>query len=139
MNPLLLIALCVVLVLIFWDWMVKRSRTSRKPETSDEDFLVACRGPNETGLDAIIIDKRRVIAKELGLPTEKLSPDDNLLMLRDRYCTVVSGHLALGDLLEDLEHNSPESAALKPQAEPDTVREYIDAALERSEELENND
>jgi hypothetical protein len=97
---------------------------------SDEEFLRAYRGGQETAADAQILETRRRIASELAFPILKIKPDDHLLELRDRYCLVVSGHLALGDLFDDLEA-AGRTDSPTPRVYPETVREYIAASLDR--------
>ena len=102
---------------------------------NDQEFLSAFRGPQETGADAQILDVRRRIARELDLPVTRLKPEDEITDLRDRYCLVVSGHLAIGDLLDDLDdmNKAVDGTATTPRASPETVREYIASVLAYSE------
>ncbi len=133
MKAQLLLVLLPTFVLLSWDWLVKRRRNARRPEMSDHDFLIAHRGPQDTAEDAQILRLRRQIAKELGLPVSKLRPEDDLIELRDRYSGVVSGHLALGDLFDDLDGAAGRKAAKTlPCITPDTVSEYIPAFIDRS-------
>lgn len=130
MNPVLWLGLLIVGVLLTWDWLIKRRRVSSRPEVGDREFLSAYRGPQESPNDPQILEARRRIAKELSLPTGKIRPEDQLTTLRDRYCLVVSGHLALGDLLDDLEKVGKGTDS-RPASSPETVGEYISAFLVR--------
>lgn len=128
MNPVLWLALLVILLLLGWDWMVKRRRNAQRSETTEVDFLRGVRGPQKMALDSQILLVRQQIARELGLPTSTIAPDDRLQALRDRYSGVVSGDLALGDLIDDLvDARGPDAPPLSEA--PKTVRDYILARI----------
>lgn len=129
MNPLGWLALVLVGGLLSWDWLRKRRLIAARPEAGDDSFLRAFRGEAATGADREVLEVRRRIAKELSLPASKLSPEDRLVELRDRYCSVVIGHLALGDLMDDLEAEARKAGLAPPSGLPETVGEYIAAAL----------
>jgi hypothetical protein len=131
-NPVILLALALIGFLLGWDWLVKRRRTAQRPDVDNQDFLSAYRGSKETAADSQILDVRRQIARELALPVSKIRPDDDLTDLRDRYCVVVSGHLALGDLFDDLAAARREAGTPTQGFYPETVREYIAATLDLS-------
>lgn len=132
MNPVAWFGLVLVLLLLGWDWLVKKRRLARRARLTDQDFLSAFRGPVASDADREILEVRRRIAQELALPTSSLRPEDTLTELRDHYCLVVSGHLALGDLLDDLAAARRGAAAAAPPAYPETVRDYIAAFVESS-------
>lgn len=121
------IVIVVCFVALGSDWLIKKGRVVRRPEMTDSEFLIAYRGPAESINDETIIELRRKIARELGLPGLKIVPDDQLIDLRDRYCLAVIGHLALDDLFEDLQERATTSFA--SDNFPRTVRDYIDAFL----------
>jgi hypothetical protein len=126
-NPLIWLALLSIGVYLAWDWLVKKRRIAQRPEINDQDFLRLYRGPKKTVDDSKVLELRLRIARELGIPASKLTPQDELVYLRDCYSLIVSGHLALSDLLDDLETDRRESS-LTPAC-PETIREYIAAAL----------
>jgi len=94
---------------------------------SDEEFLRAY-GPGTSATSAQILECRRNIARELGLPASKIMPDDRLRELADRLSFVGSGELALSDLFDDLEAASRGTAA-RSGVHPETVRAYIESFL----------
>lgn len=103
MNPFAWLGIVVILVFLAWDWAVKKRRVRARPAVGDEEFLESFRSSGEPAPDTQILEARRWVARELGLPESKIRPEDRLSELRDRYCLVVSGHLALSDLLDDLD------------------------------------
>jgi len=127
----MLVALFVILVLLTWDWVVKKRRVSARPDLSDQEFLGACRSCREMFSDTQILEVRQRLARELGLPAPKLRPGDLLTELRDRYCLVVSGHLALTDLYDDLEAEGAVEGSESLKA-PATIGGYIASFLARS-------
>lgn len=102
MNPVLWLAIGTILALLAWDWVVKKRRIAARSDFGDEEFLKSYRGRGEPAPDAQILEARRRVARELGLPESKIRPGDRLDELRDHYCLVVSGHLALSDLDDDV-------------------------------------
>ena len=124
-------------LLLGWDWVIKSRRAAQRPEMNDHEFLSAYRGPQASDADAEILGVRRRIAKELHLPESKIRPSDGLTDLRDRYCLVIDGHLALGDLFDDLQDLGATSST--PAVFPETVHDYVAAFLERSSIRRSND
>jgi hypothetical protein len=131
MNPLFGLALVLIGFLLGWDWLVKRWRTARRPEISSEEFLNAYSVRREVTTDAEILEIRRRIARELGVPVCKISPADNLIELSDRFSLVGNGDLALADLLDDL-HAVTREATTTTLVYPETVRDYIATFLDHS-------
>ncbi len=127
MSHLAILSLLLIAFLLLYDWVIKKRRIAVRDGISDNEFLESYRGKGPTEDDARILEIRQRVARELSLPASKISPEDRLIELRDRYCLVVSGHLALGDLYDDLQLE-----ALKPDncqaLSPETVGEYITAA-----------
>lgn len=136
MNPLFLLALGSIAVLLGLDWSIKKNRQAERLELDDDSFLLEFRGAQSTPSDLRILNLRRDLAEELGLPKSILRPEDRLNEIRDRYCLVVSGDLALSDLYEDLESKDPDgnaSASRKPNP-PETVGDYISLFLQISDD-----
>lgn len=132
MNPVMWMAFVLIAFLLTWDWLVKRRRVTRRAELSDEDFLNAYGLQRDAAKDTEILEVRRQIARELGLPSAKLTPDDKLAELRDHFSLVGNGDLALADLFEDLEAAAGKPVTARSRHMPETVREYIAAFLDRS-------
>ena len=132
MNPVIWLGLALILPLLAWDWSVKKRRIARRPRLTDQEFLEAYVGTGVAKAEGRILEVRSQIARELSLPVSLLRPEDSLTDLRDSYCLAVSGYLALGDLLDDLESAGPGVAATESGAEPETVRDYIATYLESS-------
>lgn len=128
MNPVLWLVFLFTLFLLGWDWLVKRRRRAQRPETTEADFLRAIRGPMETARDSQILEARQHIAREMGLSPSTIAHDDSLDELRDRYSAVISGDLALGDLMDDLVDARGKDAPPLAEA-PKTVRDYHLALL----------
>jgi hypothetical protein len=78
-------------------------------------------------MDEDILRTRCHIARELGLSVSILHPEDDLVWLVNKYCLVLSGDIALGDLYDDLFEENRQNP--QPFACPETVREYIEAAI----------
>ena len=128
MNLLFWLAIPLIATLLAWDWLVKRRRVAGRAEVSDCQFLRAYRGSQETAADDVILETRRRIARELGLPVSKIQPQDELTALRDRYCLVVSGHLALGDLFDDLRaagRGGTKGRGLNPKTVHESIAAFI--------------
>jgi len=131
MNALAMLVLALIAAMLTGDWWIKRRRIQRLPDLSDEAFLDSYPGaalPSAPGRD--ILRLRSQIAKELGLPVSKLSPLHRFTEHRDQYCLMISGHVALDDLLEDLLALRRRAHLPAPQHEPATVSDYLDLALE---------
>lgn len=126
MNPVTWLVIVLILALLAWDWAVKKRRVRARPAVGDEEFLESYRSSGEPAPDAQILEARRRVARELGLPESKIRPEDRLSELRDRYCLVVSGHLALSDLHDDLELGSQAAQEADPL---ETVGDLITAFL----------
>ena len=124
------LALALIGFLLALDWLVKKRRIARLPITTDQDFLSAFRGSQETDADEAVLAVRRRIADELGLPESILRPEDELTILRDRYCLVVSGHIAVADLHQDLDDLEEKAGRdVSTPAAPETVGEYVAAVV----------
>jgi len=119
----------LIVSLLTCDWLIKRGRIRRRADVSDQSFLDAFNGDREGITEKEILELRRKVAKELGLTASKLSPDDDLIQLRDKYCLAVSGYLALGDLFADLEAEARGVGVARLRSYPATVGEYIEAFL----------
>jgi hypothetical protein len=126
------LAFLLVGLLLGWDWVVKRRRTVRRAEMDDEEFLRAYGTSGESVDGAEILEVRGRIAREFGLPVCKLTPNDPLAELCDRFSLVGNGDLALTDLLDDLIAAGRGAVTGEPPPYPETVRDYIEAFLERS-------
>jgi hypothetical protein len=129
MNPVMWLAVLIIGILLFWDWLAKKRRLARRKSMKNEEFLLAYRGGEQTPNDVQILSIRDRIAREFGLPPSKIRPEDELNRLRDYYSLVVSGHIAHGDLLDDLEADRRESSPESSLVTAETVREFIAASL----------
>lgn len=120
--------------LVFWSLVVaglflasgvlKRYRLRDHPEVSDDEFL-RLYDERFTTPRTEVIEKRNEIAKILGLPAGKLSPDDRIGDLAWRAGFFGSDSVALGDLDEKLAAMSKQAGLESPASRTMTVAEFI--------------
>lgn len=131
MIPILIVALVLTCGALFYDRLVKKRKLTGREEMEEDIFLQYFEYKVDETHFARVITTRNLIAKELGLPANRIRPTDVLVELRDEFCPVVSGHMALGELLEDLD-SEIEPRVLVEGVE--TVGQYIEQYISGSEE-----
>lgn len=127
------IAVAAVLLFVLGDGWIRRNRRLQRPTVSDEDFLrgyLRDHGVHDSQLAPEILDLRRTIGRELGLPALKLAPGDDLSDLCDRYCPMFTGSVVWNDLFDDLQDLRRKAGLPATDEVPETVGRYIDLALE---------
>lgn len=122
MNPSWLLVIGISLVPIVIARAIKRKRVAGKEEMVDDVFVDYFRGMVPPRRLDDVLSTRDLVAESLRLPPNKLAPTDSLIELRDRLCPVVSGHIAIGELFEDLES---EIKGRVSDRDIDTIADFI--------------
>jgi len=114
--------------------LLKRRKVHNLSDMHDEDFLRIYK-KKFLGSDKIVIDERKSIAKHIGLPYKKLSPDHRFDELSMYTGFVGEYEVGMGDLADELTELCERAAMTKPQPFPNTVGEFIHEVARIKDEL----
>lgn len=120
------VAALVASVLVVMQWGNRR-RAKALPDIADESFLQTYRDRFETADDAVVLKERNYIAKLLGIPAQKLTPQQAFKELEGHAS--LSYDVALGDLASDIDNAYKNTGLRAPSVFPATVGEAIDALV----------
>lgn len=108
--------------------LVKRRAAARLPDVPDEDFLRGYRR-KFGGPEAGVLEERKFVARHIGLPARKLSPEHRFGDL-SKYTGFVSEYeVGVSDLEDELAELCQRAAVKPPPRFPATVGEYINEML----------
>lgn len=114
----------------------KLLRTKELSDISDESF-VSIYEKRFGASNRMVIDGRRMIAKFLGLPSLKLTPNQRFEEL-SRYTGFITEYeVGMGDLESELEELCERAGIEKPDPFPETVGDLI-YAMVRAKEMTKN-
>lgn len=114
--------------------LYKRRNLSDLPEISDEEFL---RMYNRRFItpDVMVFEGRKLVAEHLGIPYQKLSPDQNFQRI-SRYTGFVTEYeLGMSDLEDKLFDLCERVNISPPRPFPETVGEFINEMARAKEKL----
>ena len=114
--------------------LYKRSKLPELPEISDEEFL---RKYNTRFIttDVMVLEGRKLVAEHLGIPYQKLSPDQNFERI-SRYTGFVTEYeVGISDLEDKLFDLCERVNTSPPDPFPETVGEFIYEIAKAKEKL----
>jgi hypothetical protein len=118
--------------------LVKLRKAGKLPDLSDVDFVMIYK-KKFAGSDAAVIEERRFIAKVLGLPFQRLSPEHSFDEL-SKYAGFVGDYeLGMSELGDKIDVLCGRAAIQRPYPFPVTVGEFIYEIVKAKEKLSKDE
>lgn len=105
-------------------WVIK-SRTKKLPDVSDDLFVEKFNAVFPGVTKEIVLLERKNVAKQLGIPCEKLDPSYTFDKLSNYLNHFGSYDLAIGDLEDEVSELFESRGVEKPYKSPSNIGELI--------------
>ena len=105
-------------------FLFKQWKLPRLPDVNDDQFLRLYKMRFDT-LDSRILEGRNFIAKRLGLPENKLSPEQEFAWLSQFTGFATEYEVGMGDLEDEFNQMCADAGLKVPSSFPATVGELI--------------
>lgn len=130
----LVILLLVALVVVAAGIVYRRTRARQLPDVSEALFIERFHRHHEGRRDHVLEERRRV-ASMLGIPEQKLSPDQTLDELRRRFGFLAEFSVAANDLYDEAEEMRQLAGLPGRESPPDTIGELVEDLARGQEEI----
>ena len=115
-------------------YFLTKKKAQNLPSIDDDLFIAKFRGIySDTFDEKMVIQERRNIAKQLGIPSEKLDVGMTFDDLSNYLNILGSYDLAIGDLEQDLSEFFERKQVQKPYPNPSTIGELIYEIIKATE------
>ncbi len=116
--------------------LFKKRKLTQLSDVSDDTFLTRYESKFDPS-GAKVLKGRRFIAKHLGLPSQKLSPEQRFEWLSQFTGFVAEYEVGMGDLEDELGEMYSRSGLKAPSLFPATVGEFINEMVKANWSPEN--